>query len=221
MRQTFATTPKTAQDVLADKRARKIVRKQQLVAWIRDMNLNHSIPPHTSVMNARRQLANIAVSPRTGNQWSALWRRRWCLVLVRFAAREKLTSEVKRAKAIAMWQWASFLKARDPPEKKGLHINMNETCLQLCQRGKVGHISSERMREMKRPDPSTQSVPLGQQRAACTFVALICDCDMAHVCFPRLILVEEQSMSAATIKQLHDDLTDTVILRNGRNALDQ
>ena len=218
LRQSFATTPKTAQDVLAVKRARKIVREQQLVDWVRDMNLNHGISPHTSVINARRQLPNITVSPRTGTQWAARWRRRWCLVLGRFAARERLTPEVKQAKAFAMWQWASFLQAQVPPEKKALHINMDETCIRLYQRGKVGHITTQGVREMKRADPLTQSVSLGQQRAACTFVALICDCEMAQVCLPQLILVGEKSMSEVTLKELRDELPDTFILRTGRNA---
>ena len=207
-----------AQGVAALARARKVTAEQDLVRWVAEVNLEYGIAPDSRVLNTRRQPADQVVSGRTRTQWARRWRLRWNIGLGRLAARERLSAEVKQSKALAMWQWAYFLNSQVPCSKQPLRINMDETCIRLYQRGKLGHLILEAMRQKKKGDALSQNVTLGQQRSACTLVALITDCQAAQPYLPQMIIASERSMTAAQRAALHEDLPENIVLHTAKNA---
>lgn len=210
--------PTTKQGVAALVRARKIVAEQDLVRWVHDVNIRHGIAPDTSVLNSRRPPEQQCVSQRTRTQWGRRWRARWSIGLGRFAARERLTKEVKTMKAQAMWQWAHWLTLQVPPSKEALRINMDETCVRLHMAGKLGHLSIEAIKQKKWADPLGQSVTLAQQRASCTLVALITDCPAAQPHLPQMILIGKNSLTAQQKAEIESELPEHIILYMGKNG---
>ena len=210
--------PQSAQGVAALARARKVTAEQDLVRWVAEVNLKYGIAPDSRVLNTRRAPAEQVVSGRTRTQWARRWRFRWSIGLGRLAARERLSAEVKQCKALAMWQWAYFLNSQVPSGKQPLRINMDETCIRLYQRGKVGHLILEAMKQKKQGDALSQNVTLGQQRSACTLVALITDCQAAQPYLPQMIIASERTMTAAERAALREDLPENIVLHTGKNA---
>ena len=210
------TTTSQGQAALA--RASKIIAEQNLVRWVHKVNLEHGIAPDTTVLNSRRPPDEQCVTNRTRTQWARRWRYRWSIALGRFAAREHISLQEKRSKALAMWQWSFFLNTQVRSPKKPLRINMDETCIRLHQRGKLGHIGIAAMKRRKSANPVTQNATLAQQRAACTLVALITDCEEARPYLPQVILVGEKSMRSSDKEFLAAYLPAHIVLRTGANA---
>ena len=208
-------TPTTTQGRQVLRRARKFLAEHDLVRWVRGMNLEHGISPDSTLLNAKRPVEDQGASKRTRTQWAARFRHRWGLSLGRFAARERLTRAEKQAKALAMWQWARFLHSRIPLHKEPLLINMDETCIRLYQRGKLGHMVLEARRQKRQGDALTQNVSLSQQRGACTLVALVSNCHAAQQLLPQTILMSEKTMPSKKLKEIAETLPGHVIVRSG------
>ena len=91
-------------------------------------------------------------------------------------------------KARATWQWWNFLEGVLPPGRQLLRLNLDETACRLYLKPRKGDLADKTVAAALREASLVQDVDAGQQKAALSLMALICDVPSLQPDMPQVIL---------------------------------
>ena len=80
----------------------------------------------------------------------------------------------QRSKACVFWEWNYFAESQCPPETQILHINVDESGIELFHGTAAGNIIVNK-HVLPVPSEPTQRVDSSAQKFALTHVAFVCD----------------------------------------------
>jgi len=100
-------------------------------------------------------------------------------------------------KALATWKWANFLGSLAPPQKRVVHINMDQTSVRLWMHPGAGYVvvpAGQRKRHLLERE---QRAPLSKRRAAFSLMAFVSDDEVVQRLLPQIVLVNERTLTSS------------------------
>ena len=108
--------------------------------------------------------------------------------------------------AQAAWKWYNFIAAERGPDRRILHVNMDETAVCVCQGGRPGHIF------MSRGHTLAEKTNLSLRRAYVTHIAFVCDDPEIQKLLPQILICNKHTVNAADYAAVKADLPPNVHL---------
>ena len=99
---------------------------------------------------------------------------------------------------MAVWQWFRFLLENVPPDRQVLLLNLDETSIRFWYEPRRG--LRTRVRDETRGPGFARQASRGQLRKAFTHVAIICDDATLQPQLPQIILVNQHTVTARSLK---------------------
>ena len=121
--------------------------------------------------------------------------------------------------AISMWKWEQYLYSNIPEGKTALHINLDETSVQLWQARQRGWIALRKYRSSRKVRKKCAShATLKAQRSNITHVAIVCDRMDIQKRLPQFLLASNKVMLARDIPLVNAILPSNVFLIRSKSS---
>ena len=121
-------------------------------------------------------------------------------------------------KAVATWQWWNFLEAALPEGRELLRLNLDETACKLYHKPRKGDLADKNIAAAHREGSLVQYVDLGQQKAALSHMALVCDVPALQPQMPQFIVGNEHVLSKAVLDSMPCPLPANVHLLRRKSS---
>ena len=107
---------------------------------------------------------------------------------------------MKRTKAFVFWQWNNYLEQQCPSNKEVLHINMDESGIELFHGDVAGNILFKKRVGAPAYEP-TQKADSDSQKFALTHVAFVCNKPEVQKLLPHILMASEDAFKANLMQE--------------------
>ena len=121
-------------------------------------------------------------------------------------------------KARATWQWWNFLEGVLPRGKQLLRLNMDETACRLHYKARKGDLADRSVAAAQKEGRLVEDVGAGQQKAALSHMAVVCDVPSLQPEMPQVILGNEHILRQALVSSLSPTLPANVHVHRRKSS---
>ena len=109
---------------------------------------------------------------------------------------------VNRFQATACWQWANCLASLRPPEKRLVHVNMDETCMRLWLPARKGYVHLPPGSRKRHILDAERRSDLSKRRSAMSLLAFVSDDAVVQAALPQVLVANKHVLSVRDHEQL-------------------
>ena len=106
------------------------------------------------------------------------------------------------SQALACWQWANFLGALRPVDKRLVHVNMDETCMKMWLPARRGYVQLPAGDAKRHCLEQEQRAELGKRRSALSLIAFASDDMEVQKALPQVLIGNSHVLPAHVLAQL-------------------